>query len=221
MQILLLDDHGLVRAGIKALLAQLAPQADLIEGASFESALEILQHQHIDIALVDIDLRGAKTGIDFLSYVRRSDLDTKIIMLSGSDDRETVLQCLAEGASGYVPKGSKDGDVLRCALEIALQGGIYLPPSTLDTGGRSLPPTACRPKDFAIELPSSKRLREVLYYVCQGLTNKGIARRMGISEGTVRKNYVGDLLAHFGVSRRTELIIEVARQGIRVQVPVP
>ncbi len=60
---------------------------------------------------------------------------------------------------------------------------------------------------------------EVLYYLCQGLPNKSIAHRMGISEGTVRKSYVSDLLRFFGVARRTELMMEVARRRLKVKPP--
>lgn len=215
MNILLLDDHGLVRAGFKALFQHLAPDVRIIEAACCDSAMEVLCTETVEIALVDIDLRGVCSGLDFLSLARESGYDMKIVMLSASDDRNTVLQCLSSGASGYIPKALDDQVVLKQAIEVVLQGGVYLPPTFFF----DRPHAVWSSKEEGFELPTSRRLREVLYYVCQGLTNKGIARRMGIAEGTVRKNYVGELLAYFGVSRRTELIIEVARRKISLTPP--
>ena len=91
-------------------------------------------------------------------------------------------------------------------------GGVYLPASVV--GSNRLGSAGA-----AAELGLTPRLCEVLYYVCQGLPNKAIANRLGISEGTVRRDYVSDLLRFFKVARRTELIVEVARRGITISPP--
>jgi two-component system, NarL family, nitrate/nitrite response regulator NarL len=134
------------------------------------------------------------------------------VMLSGKDDRDTVMECIRAGASGFISKNSNEGDgVFRTAFETILRGQIYLPNTAMGKGGFS--PHAPRAPSSVAGLALSPRLAEALGYICQGLPNKAIARKMGLTENTV-KEYSGDLLEKFGVARRTELIVEMARRGI-------
>lgn len=220
-RVLLVEDQSLVRAGMKTMLHMVEPGLQVIEAGDYDDALQQLARTQIDFVLLDIDLRSAKSGLDLLAHVRQQGLPVKVIMLSASDDRDTVLHCLASGASGYIAKSSGDESVFVEALSTVLHDGVFLPASILSAADHGL--SAERPlaprtlEDFAL----SPRMTEVLYYLCQGMPNKGIARQMGISEGTVRKTYVSELLRHFKVTRRTELIIEVSRLGLRVPRPTP
>lgn len=218
--VLLVEDQGLVRAGMKTLLHLVEPELLITEAGSYDEAMRKLLQYKIDVVLLDIDLRSQKTGLDLLAHIREQALPIKVIMLSASDDRDTVMHCIASGASGYIAKSAGHESVFAEALGTVLSDGVFLPsslwslPQSADAGTAqsSLPK---RLEDFAL----SPRMTEVLYYLCQGLPNKGIARQMGISEGTVRKTYVSELLRHFKVARRTELIIEISRLGLRVPRP--
>lgn len=216
--VLLVEDQGLVRAGMKSLLQRVEPAALISEAGSYEEALAQLGRVAFDLVFLDLDLREEKNGLDLLRYIRELDLPLKVIMLSAHDDRETVLDCIAAGASGYIAKSSDDEGVFEEALTTVFQDGVYLPASIVrcDDHPRQRWNT---PLGGGVELKLAPRLTEVLYYLCQGLSNKGIANRMGISEGTVRKSYVSELLRHFNVTRRTELIIEISRLGIRLKSP--
>jgi DNA-binding NarL/FixJ family response regulator len=217
--VLIVDDQGLVRAGMKSLLRLVEPEAQISEAGSFEDALIQLGLVEFDIVFLDLDLREAKSGLDLLRYIREQDLLAKVIMLSANDDRETVLQCIATGASGYIAKSSGDEYVFERSLAIVMQDGIYLPASIMRDDHRpSHRRWPVQPTDIQ-HLGLSPRQAEVLYYLCQGLSNKSIARRMGISEGTVRKNYVSELLRLFNVTRRTELMIEISSLGIVIPPP--
>lgn len=216
--VLLVEDQGLVRAGMKSLLQNVEPSALIGEAGSYEEALSLLGRIEFDLVFLDLDLRAEKSGLDLLHYIREHDLPAKVIMLSATDDRETVLQCIAAGASGYIAKSSEEEGVFEEALAIVFQNGVFLPASIVSGEQHSRPHTVIAPAGSE-QLNLSPRLAEVLYYLCQGLSNKGIANRMGITEGTVRKSYVSELLRHFNVTRRTELIIEISRLGIRLKPP--
>ena len=221
LTILLLEDQGLVRAGMRELIQISEPHALIREAASYEEASARVAAEPIDIAFLDIDLKGEHSGLDFLRFLRAHEIDTRAIMLSGRADKEMVMECLREGASGYILKDMESDGLFRRALDTVFQGSIFLPASVIGRGGFS-PARPSEPAPVPAEsLGLSGRALEVLYWVCQGLPNKSIARHMGIEEGTVRKDYLPRLFRLFKVVRRTELLVEVSRRGIVVPPPPP
>lgn len=219
LTILLLEDQALVRAGMRALIQISEPHAQVLEASSYEEAVTAAEANQIDIAFLDIDLKDARSGMDFLRWLRMQDFDTRAIMLSGRAEKDIVMQCLNEGASGYILKDMESDGLFRRALDTVFQGSIFLPASVIGRGGFS-PAAAASPAPVSPDsLGITGRALEVLYYVCQGLPNKSIARHMGIEEGTVRKDYLPKLFRIFNVVRRTELLIEVSRRGIAIPAP--
>ena len=219
LTILILEDQGLVRAGMRELIQISEPRARIVEAASFDEAVAKAGAESIDIAFLDVDLKGGKSGFDFLRWLRAGEHDTRAIMLSGRAEKELVLACLNEGASGYILKDMESDGLFRRALDTVFDGGVFLPATVIGRGGFSpaqpVQPAPVSPASLGI----TGRSLEALYYVCQGLPNKLIARHMGIEEGTVRKDYLPKLFRIFKVVRRTELLIEVSRRGIAVPVP--
>ena len=221
LNILILEDQGLVRAGMRELIQISEPHARIQEAAGYDEAVARIAAGPIDIAFLDIDLRGERSGLDFLKYLREQEIDTRAIMLSGRADKDIVMECLREGASGYILKDMEDDGLFRRALDTVFQGSIFLPASVIGRGGFS-PARPSEPAPVSAEsLGVGGRALEALYWVCQGLPNKSIARHMGIEEGTVRKDYLPRLFRIFKVVRRTELLIEVSRRGILVPPPQP
>lgn len=218
LDILLLEDQALVRAGMRELIHITEPRARIAEASSYEEAVAKVEAEPFDIAFLDIDLKGGRSGLEFLRWLRAGDRDTRAIMLSGRAEKELVMECLAEGASGYILKDMEDDGLFRRALDTVFQGSIFLPANVIGRGGFS-PVPAAPARVTAESLGIGGRSLEVLYYVCQGLPNKSIARNMGIEEGTVRKDYLPRLFRLFGVARRTELLIEVSRRGIVIPPP--
>ena len=218
MQILLLDNEGQVRAGFRAALKEAVPSARIHEAAGYGQAIAILANARIDFAFLDFNLTGEheETGLDVLRHTRLHSPDTRVVMLSGYVDKRLVDCCIDAGALGYIPKAMEGDEVLPQALQAVFQGLIYLPKALRDNQveGRLL---AKAPEDFGV----NGRLRETLYYVCQGYESKIIADQMGLEEGTVRKDYVSKLLRLFKVKNRTQLVLEVARLGIAVPKPKP
>ena len=179
LRILLLEDQGLVRAGMKALIQISEPHAAIREASSYEEAVEAVRNGTFDIAFLDIDLKGQLSGLDFLRYIRSLDVDTRAIMLSGRLEKEIVMTCIEAGASGYILKDMESEGLFRRALDTVFQGNIFLPASVIGRGGFS-PAPAVAPASLSVELIGvTGRALEVLYYLCQGLPNKAIANRMG------------------------------------------
>lgn len=214
-KILVLEDQGLVRAGLRELIKISEPRAQIDEASSYKEAIDLLNRQFYDIAFLDIDLKAEKTGLDVLRYIRENEIDTRAIILSGNAEKKLVLECINAGACGYIPKDIDNDGIFRKALDTVFQGGIFIPATVFANG---LPPsTAPRfPSVSPESIGVTGRSLEVLCYLCQGLPNKSIAKKMNIEEGTIRKDYVPKLFRIFKVTRRTELLIEVSRRGIKL-----
>jgi two-component system nitrate/nitrite response regulator NarL len=219
LKVLLLEDQALVRAGMKELIQITEPRAQIDEASSFEEAVRKLDERTVDIAFLDFELKGEKTGLDVLKHIREAELDTRAIMLSGSSEKALVIECINAGACGYIPKDMESDGVFRRALDTVFQGGIFLPATVMGRGGHTPEPSGSPRGVPAESLGVHGRALEVLYYLCQGLPNKAIANKMGIEEGTIRKDYVPKIFRLFKVSRRTELVIEVSRRCVTIPNP--
>lgn len=211
--ILLVDDHALVRRGIRTLLQIADPQLVIDEAGSVEEAVRLLETSDYRLSMIDLDLSGGQTGLDLLEKMHELGRGLPAIVLSGNDDRETVMRCLELGASGFITKASDDEDVFRKAIESVLEGRVYLPSSALGKGGHSTP-FSLRSRSTALEdLNLKPSLKKALVFLYQGLSNKGIAQKMNISEFTAR-DYCSELYREFGVAKRSQLVVELARRGI-------
>jgi two-component system nitrate/nitrite response regulator NarL len=214
--VLLVEDEGLTRSAMKSLILASEPELCIDEASGFEQAVARLESKAYDLVFLDYRLTGEKSGLDLLKWMQEQDHEVHCIMLSSQDDRETVFECIRNGACGFISKASEEGGaVFQEALQTILSGRIYLPNTVLGKGGHSPRPTTIA-RGIPIEtLNLPPRLAVTLRYVLQGLSNKAIARKMDITENTA-KEYSSDLLARFNVTRRTFLIVEMARRGIEI-----
>jgi len=219
MKILIIDDHHLFREGLKLVLSQLNPDIVPLEAAALDEALALAtKHPDIAIVLFDLGLPGVH-GIDALATFRQQCDDLPVIVLSGQEDQQTVLDALAGGAMGFVPK-STTPQTLHAALKIVLDNGVYVPPVALG----QLRPSAAAPAPACAaglgrrlgDLGLTVRQAEVFRLIVQGKTNKAIARTLQISESTI-KQHVKPILRALGVTSRVGAILEVARLGISLE----
>jgi two-component system nitrate/nitrite response regulator NarL len=219
--ILILEDQALVRAGMRELIQISEPHGRIQEASSYDEAVEKLAAEPFDIAFLDIDLKAEKSGLDVLRHMRALEMDTRAIMLSGRSEREIVLECLSAGASGYILKDMESDGLFRRALDTVFQDSVFLPASVIGRGGFTpLSRSGLSVGGVSAEaLGVNGRALEALYYLCQGLPNKTIASKMAVEEGTVRKDYIPKLFRIFKVARRTELMIEISRRGLRIPKP--
>jgi DNA-binding NarL/FixJ family response regulator len=229
MRVLIVDDHGLFRAGLALLLRELFPSIELLQASTLEQGLKQALCEPLNIMFLDLDLPDGH-GFAALRGLKEQRPSLPVVVMSADERVETIGRCIELHAMGYVPK-SGSPEVLHAAVSATLAGGVFLPASLIDqmsgqtTGGDVLRArsekiqAASEPKmSNAFDLGLTPRLFETLAWLVRGLPTKAIAMRMGLEDITVRK-YVSHLLAHFNLRRRTELIVMLADRGIKLGVP--
>lgn len=200
LRLLLVDDHEVVRLGMKALLERHGNFSVVAEASTEEEALEQAIVHTPDIVLMDIRLAGG-SGIEACQKIKEALPDTKVIMLTSFAEDELLFAAIRAGASGYLLKQIAAGDLIR-AIDSAARGEAMLDPSLTQRVffevRRSIK------KDEAVAfLDLTSQERQVLLLIAQGKTNREIASELFLSEGTVR-NYVSSILSKLGVSNRAE-----------------
>jgi DNA-binding NarL/FixJ family response regulator len=206
IRVLIVDDHALIRRGLSDLLgaAEGIDVVGAIEDGSCAAA--VVTELEPDIVLMDLSMPGLD-GISATRAVLEVRPTTKVIMLTSFSENARILAALSVGAIGYLLKDSEPEDVVR-ALRDAADGGVPLSPKA----ARALLPgnqSASKPSASAL----SVREREVLALVAVGLPNKSIARRLTISEKTV-KAHLTRVFTVLGVSDRTSAALWAQRHGL-------
>ena len=210
VKILIVDDHGLVREGLQAILSRSELFAQCVEAwdaASLWSQLQ--QHADIDLVLMDIQLPET-SGLSLLADITQRFPRLPVIMLSADHDAGIVQHSLEQGARGFLPKSSLN-QVLVSAIRLVAAGGVYVPPEALQKPAiRSAPPAPlAHPEPLAVanvaSLGFTARQSEVLGLLLQGMSNKQICRALDLAEPTV-KIHVRGILRTLGVSSRAEVI---------------
>ena len=205
--ILIVDDHHLIRTGVKNLLE--GEFTDIrVEGAeTVATALSFLQ-RHTDVALVLMDFKLPDAlAMDGLIRLKQAQPATPVAMISGMEDNDLIRSALANGADGFVPK-SADPQILVNAVSLMLQGEIFLPRSFLKADRSDAP----QPSLPIQKINLTGRQSDVLTLMCLGLSNKEIARKLDLSESTV-KTHVSAILKELGTTSRTKAIAQANTLG--------
>jgi DNA-binding NarL/FixJ family response regulator len=204
MKILIVDDHPLIQEALQHVLAALDPALELIQAQDASDTDLIL----LDLALPDTD------GFELLGDLRREWPGMPVLVLSATHDRATVEHALDLGAMGFIPK-TANTRVLLEALQLVLSGGVYVPSESGRASGGIRPRAVTRPEQLGLTL----RQADVLKLLVQGKPNKLICRDLRLSEGTV-KVHVSAILRALNVRNRTQVVIELARRGVRLDSPI-
>ena len=173
IRVALVDDHSLVRDGIKALLAVMAPLEVVGEAESGAQAIEMVGRCQPDLLLVDISLRDMN-GLELTRVLRSQYPSLKVLMLSMYDNNEYVSESVRAGASGYVLKNSPSREII-AAIEAIASGGTFY---SAEIAQRLI-------ADKSTDNELTPRESQVLYKMAQGLNNKEMARELDISVRTV------------------------------------
>ncbi|MBK5395205.1 response regulator transcription factor [Pseudomonas sp. TH39(2020)] len=173
IRVALVDDHALVRDGIKALLAVMAPLEVVGEAESGAEAIEMVGRCQPDLLLVDISLRDMN-GLELTRVLRSQYPSLKVLVLSMYDNNEYVSESVRAGASGYVLKNSPSREII-AAIEAIASGGTFY--------SAEIAQRLIADKNTDNEL--TPRESQVLYKMAQGLNNKEMARELDISVRTV------------------------------------
>lgn len=214
IRILLVDDHTIVRSGLRMLIAS-EPGLEVVgEADQRVSALESAARLQPDIILLDLDL-GGESSLDFLPDLLATVPQGRVILLTGARNPDEHLRAVRLGAMGVVLK-EQAADVLVNAIQKVYAGEAWLDPNLtarLLTGmasGRS----AKQVDPEAVKIAAlTDREREVIGLICEGLQNKNIGQRLYISETTVR-HHLTSIFSKLGVDNRLELVIYAYRHGL-------
>ena len=199
-RVLLVDDHEVVRLGLKALIDRRTDMEVVAEAASAEEAVTKAIAFHPHSIVMDIRL-GSGSGIDACREISTQLPGTKIVMLTSYAEDEVLFAAIRAGAAGYVLKQAGGKDVLR-ALEAVGQGQSLLDPALTERVFAQVRRAAHDQEAIAFAMLSDQEQR-VLAQVAKGKTNHEIAQGLHLGEGTVR-NYVSNILGKLGVANRAE-----------------
>lgn len=214
MRVLIVDDLPLIREALRHVLKTLDRKVEVLDAMSAnDAAAYAVGSDRIDLALLDLDLDLA--GPDVLRPLRtlREQFPVvPVVVISSSDDAETVMQTLDAGAMGFIPK-TLSCAVLAAALRLVLSGGVYLPTTLLrhaavpDHSTHGATTTYC---DYGL----TRRQGEVLAQLVQGKPNKLICRELNMAEGTV-KIHITAIFKALHVSNRTQAVMAVSKLGLK------
>jgi two-component system, NarL family, nitrate/nitrite response regulator NarL len=221
--VLLIDDHALFRSGVAQLIGA-DPDLELIaQAGSGEEGLALARNVNPDLILIDLNMKGM-SGLDTLRALKAEKFRSCCVMLTVSDEEANVVEALKQGADGYLLKDLEPEDLCD-RLKSAVRGNVVLAEAVANVVARSmrLPESAPAP---ALPSPSmnaahpadlTDREREIVGHIAAGLSNKQIARVLGISDGTV-KVHIKNLLRKLGAHSRLEAALWAVEQ--RPQKPV-
>ncbi len=199
-RILIVDDHEVVRLGLRSLLEH-HPQFEVVdEAGTAKEAIELTARHQPDMVLMDIRLPGA-SGIEACEEITRNFANTRVVMLTSYAEDEMLFAAIRAGASGYVLKQISRDDLIR-ALEAVGRGEALLDPAVTQRVFQEVR-RAVKEEEASAFANLSQQEKHVLLLVSEGKTNREIAKALFLGEGTVR-NYVSSILSKLGVSNRAE-----------------
>ncbi len=212
IKVLLVDDHALFRDGMRYVLQQLADEVEMLDTGNFSEGLQLVkQNPDVDLALLDLNMPDSD-GVSSLQLFHQRYPDVPLVVVSGSEQREDIEGVMNLGAMGFISKMSS-GKAMLAALRMVLEGEVYVPPqmlqqavSRLDRGQEQTDRRSLRASKYGL----TPRQLEVLQYIGAGLSNKDIARKLDLAEGTV-KIHVAAIYQTLHVNSRTEAVA-VARR---------
>jgi two-component system, NarL family, response regulator DevR len=205
VRVFLLDDHEVVRRGLREMLEADGGVEVVGEAATAEQALARIPPTRPDVAVLDVRLQDGD-GIEVCREVRSRHPEIHCVMLTSFTDDEALFEAMLAGAAGYIPKQLKGADIVDAVRRVG-QGQSLLDPVV-----------AARARDrFQSKSKEDERLarlsaqeRTILELIADGLTNRQIAEKLNLAEKTV-KNYVSNLLAKMGMERRTQAAVYATR----------
>lgn len=200
--ILIVDDHSLFRTGMKMILTQVGEAAGISEANSIKEAFDFCE-SGVDVILLDIHMPGLN-GIDGIKPIREKFSKVPIIVLSASSEMADMHKAKELGAAGFMNKASQAEDMVSSITRV-LEGKTCFPDDLKTVDGE--------PSRASLAGSLTPRQIEVLIYLCEGMSNKLIARELEMSENTVRV-HVSAILSTLGAVNRSEAILIAQREGI-------
>lgn len=217
IRLAIVDDHPMVREGLRAFL-QLSEDIEVAgEAATGEDAIHLADAVRPDVMLMDLVMPGAMDGVAAIREITQRHSDIRIIALTSFQERDRTLGAIRAGAIGYLQKDVSPEDLVT-AIRQAAVGRAVLDPVALDAlrGGeprRESKPAGGGAADPYLRQPLTQREQEVLQALAQGMSNKEIAAALGIAEKTV-KVHISHILGKLDVYDRTQAVLAATRLGL-------
>ncbi|ORI19870.1 response regulator transcription factor [Rhodococcus sp. 1168] len=204
IRLVLADDHVIVRAGLRALLERYSDEVLIVaEAATGEEAVTLCSERAIDLVLMDLRFGTGLSGVEAISQIRSLPNAPRVLVVTNYDTDAEILRAIEAGASGYLLKGTAAAELFTAIVAAA--------------GGESaLSPTVASKLMAQLRDPGAaltQREVEVLEAVAVGHSNREIARRMFLSEGTV-KTHLTNAFGKLGVRSRTAAVAQARGRGI-------
>jgi DNA-binding NarL/FixJ family response regulator len=213
IRVMLVDDHEVVREGLKALLNRREGMTVVGEAGSVAQSIEVASSVRPDVVVMDLRLPDG-TGIEACREIRSELPDTKVIMLTSYADEEAVMSSILGGAAAYLLKQTR-GSQLAEAIEGVARGESMLDPAvTMRVLEEVRKSASDRTKASSPEAQLTENEQKILYLIAEGKTNREIAAEIYLSDKTV-KNYVSNILSKLNMKRRSEAAAYIARRGRR------
>jgi two-component system response regulator DevR len=210
-RILLVDDHEVVRLGLKALLERHPNFEVVAEASTAREAVEHVKTYSPNVVVMDIRLPGG-SGIEACQEITTNHPDTRVIMLTSYAEDEMLFSAIRAGAAGYVLKQIGGEDLVR-AIELVSRGEALLDPAVTQRVFQEVR-KAAREEESSAFSALTQQEKHVLLLVSEGKTNREIAKTLYLGEGTVR-NYVSSILSKLGVSNRAEAAAYAVEHNLR------
>ncbi len=205
LRIELVDDHEVVRQGLKTLLDAEADLTVVGEAGSVDEAIRRVGFDEPDVVILDVRLPDG-SGVEACREIRTRWPEVRVLMLTSFADDEALFSSILAGASGYVLKQIKGSDLIESVRKVG-RGESLLDPEMTDRVFRRI---RGEDTDDPLLARLSKQERKILDYIAEGMTNRQISEAMFLAEKTV-KNYVSNVLAKLEMSRRSEAAAYAAR----------
>jgi DNA-binding NarL/FixJ family response regulator len=204
---IIVDDHPLFRGALSQALRDAFDKAEVLVAGSLDELIERLAAAgETDLILLDLTMPGVH-GVSGLLYLRAQNPEVPVVIVSASDDAATIRQCLDCGASGFIPK-SQPVEKIREAIRRVIGGEVWLP---ADVDLNNLPSGESAELVSRLSTLTPQQVR-VLMMLGEGLLNKQIAFKLGVSEATI-KAHVSAILQKLGVDSRTQAVIAINKIG--------
>src|SRR5262245_60828441 len=217
MQVLVVDDHVLIRDALRGVLNELIPDAVVLQAGDCRQAMRLLgDYPGLELILLDLGLPDGD-GFAMLKDLRNNYPSLAVVVLSALQDRSSVTRALDLGALGFIPKSAQRA-VMLSALQLVFAGGIYVPPEILrreESSAKMQGPGSDGRPPSPTDLGLTYRQMEVLALMLRGKSNKAIGRTLELAEPTV-KNHVTAILRALRVANRAEAIVVANQHGWRM-----
>ncbi len=200
LRVLLVDDHGVVRDGLKLLVNSTADMEVVGEAADGRQAIEAAVSSHPDVVVMDVGL-GAMTGAQATREIRKRCTNTRVLALTVHEDRSYIQEMLRAGAAGYLVKRAAGGELIEAIRSVAAKG-VYVDPRIAGKLIAAMSPG--RPAgETKTEL--SERETEVMRLVARGFTNKEVSTKLGVSVKTI-ETYKARSMSKLGLRSRVDIV---------------